>query len=146
MKSQGAEVGLRVEREERFNATLTTFWLALDSELLFVGDAGGTEALGSSTRLGVELATFLQATEWLAVNFAYTYTNSEFDDSTAGREIPGAIGSSGTLGLNGAWDNGFFASARLRYLGSAPLIEDNSIRAASSCETSFSLLASNPQQ
>jgi len=132
VKSQGAEIGLRIEREDRFNATLTTFWLELDSELLFVGDAGGTEALGASTRLGVELSSFLQATEWLAINFAYTYTDSKFDDSAPGREIPGAIGSSGTLGLNGAWDNGFFASARARYLGSAPLIEDNSVRAAPS--------------
>jgi outer membrane receptor for ferrienterochelin and colicin len=132
VKSNGAEIGLRIEREERFNATVTAFWLALDSELLFVGDAGGTEALGASTRLGVELSTFLQATDWLAVNFAYTYTDSQFDEDQGGRKIPGAIGSSGALGLNGAWDNGFFASARVRYLGSAPLIEDNSVRASPS--------------
>ena len=131
VKSEGAEIGLRIEREERFNATLTTFWLALDSELLFVGDAGGTEALGGSTRLGVEFSTFFQATDWLAVNFAYTYTDSAFDDGTEGSKVPGAIGSSGTLGLNGAWTNGFFASARFRYLGSAPLIEDNSVRSSS---------------
>lgn len=132
VKSQGAEIGLRVERGERFNATLTTFWLHLDSELLFVGDAGGTEAQGASTRSGIELAAFLQPTEWLAVNFAYTYTDSEFDNAADGPEIPGAIGSSGSLGLNGTWDNGLFASARVRYLGSAPLTEDNSVRAAPS--------------
>ncbi len=132
VKSNGAEIGMRIEREERFNATFTAFWLALDSELLFVGDAGGTEALGASTRLGVELSTFLQATDWLAINLAYTYTDSEFDEGEAGTEIPGAIGSSAALGLNGAWDNGFFASARVRYLGSAPLIEDNSVRASPS--------------
>jgi hypothetical protein len=33
-----------------------------------------------------------------------------------------------TLGLNGAWENGLFASARLRWLGEAPLIEDDSVR------------------
>ena len=72
------------------------------------------------------------ATDWLAINLAYTYTDSEFDEGEAGTEIPGAIGSSAALGLNGAWDNGFFASARVRYLGSAPLIEDNSVRASPS--------------
>jgi outer membrane receptor protein involved in Fe transport len=132
VKSEGAEVGLRFEWEDRFNATLTTFWLTLDSELLFVGDAGGTEAQGASTRMGVEFSTFLQATDWLAINFAYTYTDSEFDDAADENKIPGAIGSSGTLGLNGAWNNGFFTSARVRYLGSAPLIEDNSVRSSSS--------------
>jgi hypothetical protein len=36
------------------------------------------------------------------------------------------------LGLNGAWDNGLFVSARLRYLGEAALVEDNSVRSPSS--------------
>ena len=133
VQSNGAELGFRVERDERFNATATAFWLNLDSELLFVGDAGTTEALGSSTRIGVEFSTFIQATDWLAVNFAYTYTDSSFDDNAAGgRKIPGAIESSATLGLNGAWSNGLFVSARARYLGTAPLVEDNSVRSPSS--------------
>ena len=83
--------------------------------------------------MGVELSTFIQATDWLAVNFAYTYTDSSFDqDMGGGRQIPGAIESSATLGLNGAWNNGLFISARARYLGTAPLVEDNSVRSPSS--------------
>jgi hypothetical protein len=133
VQSNGAELGLRFERDDRFNATATAFWLELDSELLFVGDAGTTEAVGSTSRQGIELATFYQATDWLAINFAYTYTDSKFDkDEGAGRRVPGAIESSATLGLNGTWSNGLFVSARARYLGPAPLIEDNSVRAPSS--------------
>ncbi len=133
VQSDGAELGLRYERKNRFNATLTGFWIDLDSELLFVGDAGGTEVNAASTRNGLEFTTFVQATEWLAVNFSYTYTDSEFkDDEGAGKEIPGAIESSATLGLTGAWDNGLFISARARYLGEAPLIEDDTVRAPSS--------------
>ncbi len=133
VQSDGAELGLRYERENRFNATLTGFWIDLDSELLFVGDAGGTEVNAASTRNGIEFTTFLQATEWLAVNFSYTYTDSEFEeDEGAGQKIPGAIESSASLGLTGAWDNGLFVSARARYLGEAPLIEDDSVRAPSS--------------
>lgn len=132
-KSNGAEIGMRLERDDRFNATLTGFWLNLDSELVFVGDAGGTEAVGASTRRGVELSTFYQAKDWLSLNFAYTYTDSTLDkDDGAGRRVPGAIESTATLGINGAWSNGVFVSARLRYLGEAPLIEDNSVRAPSS--------------
>lgn len=132
-KSNGAEIGMRLERNDRFNATLTGFLLNLDSELVFVGDAGGTEAVGASTRRGVELSTFFQARDWLSVNFAYTYTDSKLDKNDgAGRRVPGAIESSATLGLNGAWNNGVFVSARLRYLGEAPLIEDNSVRSPAS--------------
>ncbi len=91
VQSDGGELGLRYEREKRFNATVTAFWIDLDSELLFVGDAGGTEVNSASTRNGVEFTTFVQATDWLAVNFSYTYTDSEFkEDGGAGQKIPGA--------------------------------------------------------
>ena len=132
-RSEGAEIGIRYEHGQQFNASLVVFQLDLDSELLFVGDAGTTEALGASERTGIEFSSFWQANEWLAMNVAYTYTDSKFAlDEGAGREIPGAIPKSGTLGLNAAWDSGWFASARLRYLGSAPLIEDDSVRSDSS--------------
>jgi hypothetical protein len=129
VRSNGAEIGARFESGETLNATITAFWLELDSELLFVGDAGSTEVLGGSERMGVELSSFLQLNEWLAANITYTYTDSKFTrDEGSGREIPGAIESSASFGLNGVWENGFFASARARYLGSSPLIEDGSVR------------------
>ncbi len=132
-RSNGAELGLRFEDGETLNVTLTAFWLELDSELLFVGDAGTTEVNDGSERLGVELSTFWQPTEWLAANFAYTYTDSEFQsDQGAGKEIPGAIETNAVLGLNGAWDNGVFASVRVRYLGDAPLVEDGSVSSSDS--------------
>ena len=133
VRSTGGEIGARFESGERMNATITAFWLELDSELLFVGDAGSTEALGGTERTGIEIASFLQLNDWLAANVAYTYTDSKFKiDEGSGREIPGAIQSSASFGLNGVWANGFFASARARYLGSAPLIEDGTVESNSS--------------
>jgi hypothetical protein len=133
VQSNGAEIGARIESGEKFNATITAFWLELDSELLFVGDAGSTEVLGASERLGVEFSTFLQLNEWLAANLDYTYTDSKFKrDDGAGRYVPGAVETSAALGLNGVWQNGIFASARARYLGTAPLVEDNSVRSNAS--------------
>ncbi|MEM7504063.1 MAG: TonB-dependent receptor [Pseudomonadota bacterium] len=131
--SDGAEVGVRVERGQRFNATLVAFWLELDSELVFVGDAGGTEANDGSQRIGIETTAFWQANDWLAINTAYTCTDAEFRNVPgAFNRIPGAIESNFTLGLNAAWSNGVSASMRLRYLGEAPLVEDNSVRADAS--------------
>lgn len=127
-RSNGAELGLRLEGGDKLNATITAFWLELDSELLFVGDAGTTEINDGTERIGVELSTFWQATEWLAANFAYTYTDAEFQsDQGPGKEIPGAIETNAVLGLTAAWENGAFGSLRVRYLGDAPLVEDGSV-------------------
>jgi len=129
VESEGAELGLRYERGRRFNATLVGFWLELDSELVYVGDAGTTEPNDATERLGVEVSAFWQATDWLAMNAAWTATDAEFKrDQGGGREIPGAVESTFTLGLNAAWGNGFSASARVRYLDDAPLVEDGSVR------------------
>jgi outer membrane receptor protein involved in Fe transport len=132
-RSDGAEVGLRFERGERFNATLAAFWLELDSELVFVGDAGTTEPNDGSRRTGIEVAAFWQPLDWLAANFSYSYTDAEYlVDAGAGNHIPGSIAKSAVLGVTGAWNNGTFASIRVRYLGDAPLIEDGSIKSNAS--------------
>ena len=129
VRSDGAEVGLRFEKGREFNATLTVFWLDLDSELVYVGDAGTTEPNDGTERFGFEGALFWQATEWLAVNAAYTNTDAQFKvDQGGGREIPGAVESTFTLGLNAAWESGWRASARVRWLSDAPLVEDGSVR------------------
>ncbi len=130
VESEGAEVGLRFERGKQFNASVAAFWLELDSELVFVGDAGATEVNDGTERTGLEASAFWQANEWLAFNAAYTVVDAEFkSDQGGGRDIPGAVESTFTLGANAVWLNGFSATARLRYLGEAPLIEDGSVTA-----------------
>jgi hypothetical protein len=130
VESEGAEIGMRFEPDQAFNASLVGFWLKLDSELVFVGDAGGTEINGASERLGVEASFFWQVTYWLALNADYTYTDSDFSDepSTANR-IPGAVESTFTMGANMLWANGWSSSVRLRYLGETPLTEDGNVKA-----------------
>lgn len=138
--SDGAEIGLRIDAGNGFNATLTGFWLALDSELVFVGDGGATEPNDGSSRQGIELAGFWQATDWLAANFAYTFVDAEFDNVPSdSREIPGAVDTTFSLGLNAAWQNRLFASVRARYLGEAPLIEDGSVQSDDSLLLNVSL-------
>jgi len=133
VRSDGAELGLRFEQGRNLNATLTLFWLELDSELVYVGDAGSTEPNGATERIGFEGVLFWQVAPWLAVNAAYTNTDAKFkEDAGGGREIPGAVESTFTLGANGAWENGLSASARLRWLGEAPLAEDGSVHSEDS--------------
>ncbi len=56
--SDGAELGARVFFNDRLQASFAAWSLRLDSELLFVGDAGNTEASRPSAREGVELGMY----------------------------------------------------------------------------------------
>ncbi len=56
VRATGADVGFRTSALEGLQTSVTLFVLDLDSELLFVGDAGGTEAGRPSRRTGIEIA------------------------------------------------------------------------------------------
>jgi outer membrane receptor protein involved in Fe transport len=63
----------------------------------------------------------------LDADFAWSHASfTEFDAS--GDYIPGAVERVASLGVTLDHPAGWFAGARLRYLGSAPLIENNSMR------------------
>ena len=105
-----------------------------------MGDAGATEVNDSSERLGFEGALFWQATDRLTLNAAYTVTDSRFkQDQGGGREIPGAVESTFSLGMNAVWQSGFSSSLRIRWLGEAPLVEDNSVRSDASALVNMGL-------
>lgn len=125
--AQGAELGARWERYA-LNATVSVFWLELDSELVFVGDAGTTEPNNATRRYGVELATFWEVTDWLVLDASAAYTDAKFSDGDAGsNDIPGAVESVLAAGAVGRWGP-MSASLRVRHFGEAPLIEDGSVR------------------
>jgi hypothetical protein len=54
VRSEGAEVGLRTQPTRGLTSTLSAFVLDFDSEIVFVGDAGTTEASRPSRRIGAE--------------------------------------------------------------------------------------------
>ncbi|MEL7297096.1 MAG: TonB-dependent receptor [Pseudomonadota bacterium] len=131
--SDGIEAGVRYESQSGFNATLTLFRLDLDGELVYVGDAGTTEPGNPTQRIGYEAEMFWQATDALAINAAFATTDATLLDSDPGLDrIPGAVASTATIGLNSVWANGWSASARLRWLEGAPLVEDGSVTGADS--------------
>ncbi|MEZ5598749.1 MAG: TonB-dependent receptor [Pseudomonadales bacterium] len=131
--STGSEIGLRFERGRTFNLSLALFALRLDSELVFVGDAGTTETNTGSQRLGGEVTLFWQPLDWLAMHAAWTRTRARLRDTEDAQDhIPGAIESTFNLGVDASWRNGLSASLKLRHLGPASLVEDDSVRAASS--------------
>jgi len=128
--SRGSEIGLRFEPSPRLNSTLVFYRLDIDSELVFVGDAGGTETNNGSHRSGVEATVFWQLADWLAWDAEYSKTRARFRNTPSSMDsIPGAIESSFSMGLNAAWNNGLSSSLQVRHLGESPLTEDDSVRA-----------------
>ncbi len=130
--TQGAELGARTTWIPRLQSTIAAWWLELDSELLFLGDAGNTEATRPSRRYGVELANYWRPLDWLILDADFTFTESEFRDSApAGDEIPGAIETTVAAGVSMDFDSGLFGSARVRHFGKRPLVEDGSVKSES---------------
>jgi hypothetical protein len=132
-RSRGAEIGLRTGVVPGLVTTASWWALDLDSELVFVGDAGGTEPTGRTRRYGIEIANYLRVNPWLAVDADVAFTTARYrDDTGAGKRIANSISSVVTGGLTFGLRQGWFGSTRLRYYGPQPLVEDNSVRAPSS--------------
>lgn len=128
----GADLGVRTALIPNMQLSLSLWTLNLDSELLFVGDAGTTEASRESERRGVELAAIWNPLSWLIVDADFAWSRSRFsDDDPAGNRIPGAVEGVASLGLAIDHPTGWFGGARFRHFGAAPLIEDNSVRSDS---------------
>lgn len=129
VQTYGAEIGVRTLAVDGLQSTLSVWWLNVDSELLFVGDAGATEASRPSRRYGVEWANFYNLTKNLTLDADFSLSHAEFrNDDAAGNEIPGSIESVVSAGVTYHSDKGFFGSVRLRYFGPRPLKEDNTFR------------------
>jgi outer membrane receptor protein involved in Fe transport len=128
-RTEGSELGVRVFLSDELHSTLSLWQLHADSELLFVGDAGSTEASRPSRRQGAEFGLYYFANERLGVDFEASYTQSRFrDPDPAGRFIPGSIPLTLATGFNLELGAGYKVSAHLRHFGRFPLIEDASAR------------------
>ena len=126
-KGRGEEVGARFELGT-FNITTTCWWLALDSELKFVGDSNSVEPGSATRRRGYEVVAFWRPLSWIALDAVWTGSRARYADSPDGSYVSGAVENAGEFGVSlvrDVWE----ASLRVRYLGKYPLIEDNSIRA-----------------
>jgi hypothetical protein len=134
VRSRGAELGVRVTPLPGWRSTLSLWALALDSELLFVGDAGITEPAAASHRRGVTWANFYRPMPQLSLDFDVSLARARFTGVPAGQDhVPGALENVVTAGAT--WSpgaGGLYAALRLRHFGSYPLLEDNSVRATAS--------------
>jgi hypothetical protein len=126
--ARGAEVGLRTVRIRGLQSTVALWYLGIDSELLFVGDAGTTEASRPSRRVGLEWTNYARLKPWLTLDADLAFTRARFsDDDPAGTRIPGALDRVISAGLTVEPQQRLFGSIRARHFGPRPLIEDASV-------------------
>ena len=103
--------------------------LSLASELVFSGDAGTTEPSRPSHRYGIELANYYTPRPWIILDGDIAWSRAHFTDvDPVGDLIPGSVASVLSAGVTIDSVRNLFGSARLRYFGPRPLIEDNSVR------------------
>ncbi len=136
--ARGLELGARTEWLPGLQSSLALWKLDFDSELVYVGDAGATEANRPSTRRGVEWNNRYVPLPWLLVDADLAWTHARFSDADpVGNRIPNAVDKVASIAVTARDLGPWFASLQWRYLGSGALIEDNSQRSASSLTTNL---------
>lgn len=127
--SRGQEIGLKSGLLPGLQTTLALWQLDLDSELVYAGDAGNTEAGRGSRRTGIEWGHHWRPGEQLRVDANLAWTRPRFvEGDPAQRHVPNAVQRVAHVALTlrhmGPWS----ASLAWRHIGSAPLSEDNAVR------------------
>lgn len=143
--SQGLELGLRTEPLPGWRTAVALWQLKIGSELVYVGDAGNTEEGPASRRYGLEWTNRLQPVQawpWLQIDADAALTHARYRlPADQGRRIPNAVDRVASVALTVKdlpdWTGlrGFSGSLQWRYLGSAALVQDNSLRSRPSLLT-----------
>jgi hypothetical protein len=129
VRAGGEEVGIRSTRLRHFQVTAALWRLDLESELLFVGDAGTTAASRPSRRRGVELSAVYAPRSWVALDADLSLSRARFrDQDSAGDRVPGAVERVFAGGLIVENAGPLFGSLRVRHFGARDLLENGSVR------------------
>ena len=124
----GADIGTIWKPFPKLIVNSALWYLFLEQEFVYVGDAGIIEPSGKSKRMGVELGLRYQLNDWLFFDTDANYTYARSIDEPKGQDyIPLAPDFTTTGGLSFQKIQGFSGGLRYRYLKSRPANEDNSI-------------------
>ncbi|PPK85256.1 outer membrane receptor protein involved in Fe transport [Neolewinella xylanilytica] len=123
----GADLGGIFRPTGRLFLNAALWYLYLEQEFVYVGDAGIVEPSGETRRLGVDLSARYQLTDWLFadadLNYAFARSIGEPEGADYIPLAPDLTSSGGLNVLNSRWTGG----VRYRYVANRPANEDNSI-------------------
>ena len=107
----------------------TAYWyLFLEQEFVYVGDAGIVEPSGKTRRQGIDLSIRYQPLKWLFWNFDTNYTHARSIEEEIGNDyIPLAPDFIIESGLSAIHKSGIYGGANVRHIKDRPANEDNSI-------------------
>ena len=140
VEGKGSEIGFRYDTLEGFNLSAAYYTLKMDSELVFVGDAGTTEPGDPSRRDGIEVTSFWEISDQLVFDISGAKSDGHFIGLPSGENaIPDAHDLVYGAGLTYAGGNGWTSSLRVRHFGDAALTEDEVVEKGSSTLLHFGL-------
>jgi len=140
VSSRGQELGMKTQIIPDLQTTFAIWRIDFDSELVYVGDAGNTEAGRPSRRTGIEWSNHWTPGKNFLMDANFAWTRPRYSDNDpAGNYITNAVQKvvNLTFALHnlGSWSG----SLGVRYIGAAPLLEDNSVRSTSSVTANLRL-------
>ena len=139
-KSYGLDVGTIWKPLPKLVFNSALWYLFLEQEFVYVGDAGIVEPSGKTERYGLDFGLRNQLTDWLFLDTDATVTNARSIEENDGEDyIPLAPDFTFVGGLSINNVNNFSGGLRLRYLDDRPANEDNSIVAEGYLVTDFNL-------
>jgi outer membrane receptor protein involved in Fe transport len=125
----GAEAGFRTTLIPHARVSADLWYLHLDSELVWSGDAGGTEASSPTRRYGVDVEAAYSPLAWLRldanVSFARSTLVQNAGNSNGLALAPKVMGQGGVTLVHGP----SFVSLRARGIGDRPGNDDGSLTA-----------------
>lgn len=130
VKGLGTEIGWRFQPREGLTVTAVLWQLQLDSELVYVGDAGSTEAGRASKRRGLEATVRWQVNPSWRIEADAAVSRARFRGQAPegeGNYVDNAVERVAAAGV--VWQQGPWTSTlRLRYMGSRALDTLNTVR------------------
>lgn len=124
-RATGYEAGARLRLFERLDLAAAAFGLDLESEIVWAGDEGTTEAKGPTRRLGVELEARAELLPWLFADADMTFTRARFTRAPGGANTvalaPTRVASAG---VSARHVDGYFGRVGVFHLADRAASED----------------------
>ena len=124
----GADLGLVWKPTPRVWISPALWYLYLEQEFVYVGDAAIVEPSGKTTRQGADLSIRVQLSEYLFLSGDVNYTHARSTEDPEGENfIPLAPDLTSVGRLSYKHPSGFSTSLQYRYVKDRPANEDNTI-------------------
>ncbi|CAL2084065.1 iron complex outermembrane recepter protein [Tenacibaculum sp. 190524A05c] len=124
----GFDTGVVWKPTSKMFFNLAYWYLYVEQEFVYVGDAGIVEPSGETRRQGIDISYRYQPLSWLywSVDANYTHARS-INDPDGQNFIPLAPDFTLVSGLNINFKDGFYGGINVRHIDDRPANEDNSI-------------------